>query len=191
MVTKLLALSPFSPYLWLNVSKLQKQPLDIILNLSFANENQHKKFLKRSISQMCCKQMRKWKKFSIWCFLHPLMAAWHMINDCSPQQFHISPFHGWFGGQKSFSSLCVRGVGGKNWNLWPLGCLMVVQNGALPYFGLRCRAQLWQIGQHWAKFYGAVCLTWTQNFHSRIVRHKRLAPAHKIWHQTFVVVFLG
>ena len=65
------------------------------------------KVLKRSISQMCCKQMRKWKKFSIWCFLHPQMAAWHMINDCSPQQFHISPFHGWFGGQKKLRpSVC-------------------------------------------------------------------------------------
>ena len=91
-----------------------------------------------------------------------------MINDCSPQHFTLAHFTDGLADKK----LCPSAVcsGGKKWDLWPLGCLTVVfQNGTLPYFGSRYSAQLWPIGQHWGKFYGAVCLTLAQNFHWRII----------------------
>ena len=138
-------------YLWINVPELQTpSPKNYLLQKRSFTEI----ILKRSIWQMCCNQMRKWKKFSIWCFLHPLMAAWHMINDCSPQHFTLAHFTDGLPDKKALP-LCVCGAasaGCKNWNLWPLGRLMVVWNGALPYFGTRCRAKSDQLGNTEANF---------------------------------------
>ena len=56
-----------------------------------------------------------------------------------------------WGTKKLRPSVCGA-VGGKNWNLWPLGCLMVVQKCALPYFRTRCRGECGQLGNTEANF---------------------------------------